>query len=243
MLKNRRSSGNVLFLILIAVVLFGVLTAAVTNSNRGSTNMSKEQGSINASDIMSYGGAMEKTVARMLGDDMSENGLSFENAAWTSMDGTQLETAALFTKCTTASCKVFDPAGGGMSAKTFSPIAVGTPVAADVQSGHSAIYSMGVEGVGTAAKDLVMMTAVIDQNTCIQINKSLNITNPAGLPPVDSWAGAVLYNGSFGGAADATGTIGDAATQLSGKTSGCVTRSGGAYGKDDNYFYQVLLPR
>jgi hypothetical protein len=242
-MKNNRSSGNVLFLILIAVALFAALTAAITQSDRGSTDMSKERGNISATDYMTFANSVEKTVARMLGDEISENGLSFENTAWKKYDGSDVETAAMFANCTSAKCKVFDSAGGGLDARTFNPVAVASPANGDIQSGHAGVYSMKVTGVGTSAWDLVLMIAVIDQNTCIQINKALGITTASGLPPSDTWAGAVLYSGSFTGPNDATDEIGDIATEIDGKSAGCITRQGGAYGKDDNYLYQVLLPR
>lgn len=244
MLKSRffhSSRGNVLFLILIAVMLFAALTAAITRSDRGSTTMDKERGSLSASDLMAYGGAMEKSVARMLGDDMSENALSFENTVWKYYDGSDVEGA--FAGCTTDQCKMFHPSGGGLDAKTFTPQLIDSPAGSDIQSGHAGVYSLKVTGVGTTAHDLVLMIAVIDQNTCREINKQLNITNPSDAPPLDAWGGAVLYDGTFGGPGDATDEIGDVATQIVGKSAGCVTRSGGAYGTADNYFYQVLLPR
>lgn len=235
--------GNVLFLILIAVMLFGMLTAAITKSEQGTNTMDRERGSISATDVMAYGGGLEKAVARILSDEVSENGLSFENAVWKTYDGNDIETAGMFGGCTTDKCKVFHPAGGGMNATTFPSIAVSSPANTDIQSGHSAVYSMKVAGVGTPAHDLVLMTAIIDMNTCKQINNQLRITNPSDQPPADDWSGAVLYAGSFTGPDDATDEIGDAATELEGKPAGCVHRSGGAYGASDNYFYQVLLPR
>src|SRR5690606_7128033 len=98
-------------------------------------------------------------------------------------------------------------------------------------------------GVGTAAHDLVLLVAVVDQNTCRQINDQRKIENPGGVPPTDSWAGAALYGGAFSGPGDASDEIGDTATQVVGKSAGCVARASGPYGTLDNWFYQVLLPR
>lgn len=251
MMKSRFSSlsaansrGNVLFMIMIAVALFAALTMAITKSNQGgSNNLNRERGTINASDVMSYGSSMEKTVARLLSNEISESGLSFENANWQYNDNSQVETAAMFANCTSSRCKVFDLSGGGLTAQVFGGQEVASPVATDIKSGHAGVYALKVAGVGSAAQDLVLMIAVIDVNTCLGINNSLKITNPSNSPPEDSWGGAVLYNGSFSSANDASGEIGDAATQIAGKSSGCIRRSGGAYGGADNYFYQVLLPR
>ncbi|HEY8964075.1 MAG TPA: hypothetical protein VIN59_06405 [Alphaproteobacteria bacterium] len=235
--------GNVLFLILIAVMLFAALTAAITKSNEGTGNMNRERGTISGTDLMSYGSAMEKTVARMLSNDMSESSLSFENGNWQFNDNSLVEPSATFPNCSSATCKVFDAMGGGMAAQTYTSQTLDSPVATDVRSGHGIVYALTVTGVGSSAQDLVLMISAIDKNTCTAINDTLKIVNPGGNPPADSWAGAVRYNGSFGSAADATGEIGDMATQIVGRTAGCIKRDSGAYGSADNYFYQVLLPR
>jgi len=234
------AKGNVLFFILIAIALFAALTYAITNSGRSSSSMDKERGTINATDYLSYGASMEKTVGRLLSNDISENGLSFENTIWKQYDGTNVMGANA--ACTTAACKIFDPAGGGLEPRTFPALPV-TGVAADVQSGHGVVYNLKVTGVGTTAHDLVLMIAVLDQNTCIQINKNLGITNPSDIPPADTWAGATRYTGTISGPNNATDEIGDVATQIVRKTAGCITRSGGSYGSSDNYYYQVLYAR
>lgn len=238
---NRRA-GNVLFIILIAVMLFAALAYAISNSNRGSMTADRERGTLSGTDLMAYGSAIEKAVARILSEEVSENGLGFANTVWKQYDGTDVETSAMFAGCTSAKCRVFDPAGGGLEARTFTAQSV-SGVATDVQSGHGVVYSMKVTGVGTTAHDLVLMIAVIDQNTCKQINNTLNITNPSDVPPSDSWVGAVRYASSFTGPNNATDEIGDSATQIAGKTAGCITRASGSYGANDNYFYQVLLAR
>jgi hypothetical protein len=244
MLKYTRQTGNVLFIILIAVALFAALTYAVSSSQRtGGVTMDKERGTIGASDYMSYTSNMEKIVARMLNDEISENGLSFENGQWVYNNAALVETASMFPNCTVAKCKVFDGGGGGVLPRKFTSVTVTSPVATDIASGSGAVYSLKVTGVGSTAWDLVLLIAIVDQNTCIQINNALGITNPAGVPPTDTWANAALYNGTFTGPNNATDEIGDMATQINGKTSGCITRSGGAYGVNDNYMYQVLLPR
>lgn len=241
MLKQPKTKGNVLFIILIAIMLFAALTYAISNSSRGTSNMDRERGTIGATDFMAYGSSMEKTVARLLSNDNSENGISFENTIWKLYDGSNVMGANA--ACTSAACKIFDTAGGGLEPKTFPAISVSSPANTDVQSGHGVVYALKVNGVGTTSHDLVLMIAILDQNTCVQINNALGIANPSSAPPADSWAGATVYTGAFTGPNDATDEIGDVATQIQRKTSGCITRSGGAYGSSDNYFYQVLYAR
>lgn len=243
MLKSSHSRGNVLFLILIAVALFGALTAAITKSDRSSTSMDRERGTINASDFMAYAGAMEKSVARMLGDEISEGGISFENDIWQSNDDQPVEVAAMFPTCTTAKCRMFDANGGGMTPKTFiGGTNIDAPATADIKPGHAGVYTIAVKGVGSAALDMVLLVAGIEQNTCKEINRQLGITNPSGIPPEDSWSTATLYAGSFPAASGGTDEIGDSASEVENKSAACVHRAGSG-GRDDNFFYQVLLPR
>ncbi|NBX66557.1 MAG: hypothetical protein EBQ96_06130 [Proteobacteria bacterium] len=237
MLKQK---GNVLFIILIAIMLFAALTYAISNSTRGTTSMDRERGTISATDYMSYGSSMEKAVGRMLSSDNSENAISFENTIWKLFNGTNVMGANA--ACTSSACKIFDVSGGGLEAKTFPAVSVSSPIATDVQSGHGVVYALKVNGVGSTAHDLVLMIAILDQNTCMQINNALKITNPSNAPPSDSWAGATVYTGAFTGPNNATDEIGDVATQIQRKTAGCINRTGG-YGSDDNYFYQVLYAR
>ena len=237
---NSRQKGNVLFIILIAIMLFAALTYAISNSSRSTTSMDRERGSISATDYMAFGSSMEKTVARMLSNDISENGLSFENTVWKQYDGANV--MATNANCTTSKCKVFDPAGGGLEPKTFAANSVSSPATSDIQSGHGGVYSLKVTGVGTSNHDLVLLIAILDPNTCMEINKSMGITNPSNAPPADSWSGAVRYTGTISGPNNATDEIGDVATGIVRKTSGCINRSGGL-GTNDNYFFQVLVAR
>lgn len=240
---RQTNKGNVLFLILIAVMLFAALTAAITKSEQGGSSMTKERSLISASDYMSYASNIEKAVGRMLSQDISENQLSFSTPNWLFNDGTRIETDAMFTSCTTASCKVFNPGGGGIEAKTFTDNQPASPAANDIKSGHAGVFSLKITGVGTADYDLVLLIAVLDTDTCKAINNQLKIVNPGDHPPIDSWAGATLYGGGFTGPGNATDEIGDMATEVVGKSAGCVRRDSGPYGASDNWFYQVLLPR
>ena len=53
-LDTRKESGNVLFLILIAVALFAALSYAATKSNQSGTNVTKERTQTEAAQILQY---------------------------------------------------------------------------------------------------------------------------------------------------------------------------------------------
>ena len=61
------NSGNVLFLILIAVALFAALSYAVTNSGRtgGGQALSRDQAKIKASELLQYASYIQQTMTRL----------------------------------------------------------------------------------------------------------------------------------------------------------------------------------
>ena len=66
-MKHRTTeSGNVLFLILIAVALFAALSYAVTRSTSGGGTVDKEQRRIIASEIIQYATEVEQAFKRIL---------------------------------------------------------------------------------------------------------------------------------------------------------------------------------
>lgn len=64
----KSNSGNVLFLILIAVALFAALSYAVTSSSRGGgIDAKKDSSELIASEIMNYVSSLEQAVTRLRG--------------------------------------------------------------------------------------------------------------------------------------------------------------------------------
>ena len=97
----QKESGNVLFLILIAVALFAALSYAVTQSTRsGSGATTNETAGLDAAELVQYPTGVRTAVLRMVIDGVDPQNLEF-NAPSTFGDLTSTEVG------------VFHPDGGG----------------------------------------------------------------------------------------------------------------------------------
>ena len=100
--------GNVLFLILVAVVLFAALSYAVTQSSRGSGNANDEQAVISTAQKIQFANAVKVAFDRLSirGCDKSE--ISFD---WTPGVGSEKNANAP----SDLSCHIFSANGGGVA--------------------------------------------------------------------------------------------------------------------------------
>ena len=175
---EKTQSGNVLFLILIAVALFAALSYAITSSNRGGkTNMSSETGEIVAGRILNFTTAVQGAVLRlstMKGVTVPE--LQFNNDVSTSFDGTIYFLGAMGTP-SDPSLYVFHPQGGNIPAQKFEDAV--TPCIgcgnAQLKSGHFGMFWIMAPGVCTDTGDVVLQIADLRDDACLAINKKLGI--------------------------------------------------------------------
>jgi len=172
----KQQRGNILFLILLAVVLFAALAYAVTQSMRGGgQDATKEQGQSYAAELIQYGAMLQNTINRlMLVNDCKDTQLSFENTLVTSYVNSSAP----------AKCKIFDPAGGGMSFKAIPARYLDTSYSAAYDYGYGGVFdqqSITYVGLSDAngtgvGKDLVMFIPYVTANLCLEFNKMLGKT-------------------------------------------------------------------
>lgn len=242
--RRRSESGNVLFLILIAVVLFAALSYAVTQSSRsGGGDANSETNRIGGAQLTQYPSGIRTAIVRMVinGTDASEVSFNvpadFENLCVTSP-----------TDCNNA-WGVFHPSGGGATYDFGS---------ADVMAGGSQgtwhfnsknqIALIGTSeadndpAVGSPSADIVAFLSPIKQSVCEAINKKLGIASPVPTESgIDISSDAVAASGVKPGiaATNSGDTIGDVTTShgLNGQPFGCFFQS-------PNYvYYHVLIER
>ena len=109
MKRSSSQNGNVLFLILIAVILFAVLSYAVTRSSRGGgPSADADKKNLDVSATLQYLTGIRAAIQRMMINGCDETQISFEMPA----TGTYYHNP---NSPTDKHCNVFDPAGGGIS--------------------------------------------------------------------------------------------------------------------------------
>ncbi len=232
--------GNILFLILLAVVLFAALSYAVTSSTRGGgKDASPEKYKTMAAQLVQFGTLVEQSIirARTVGG-APEWGLDLD-------DGSGPSTSNNNNTCTDPGCLIFTKPGrtGLMTSVKFGEEYVDPAFRANNPSygggsGTEMSFRMiPVAGMGTALPDLLYTIQGLTPALCQAVNESL-------------WGRAYSEEEGYGGGIQAysgtlTGPLTSTAPNLwdgfyTGKNTACIGRLGSGYGGD---FYYVVMPR
>ncbi|MFN3700931.1 MAG: hypothetical protein ACK4VI_05325 [Alphaproteobacteria bacterium] len=194
--ENHRNSerGNVIFIILIAVVLFAALGFVVSNMLReGTPNaINEDRARLLASEIMDYGRTLRQGVQNMrISNGCTDTQISFEVTA-----------LAGYANGTNTACQLFHRAGGDVNY---------IPPTADVTTANWIFTGANdALNVGTTAPDLIAILPNIPLAVCNAINTASGITNLGD----DSDISFAQFTGTYA----ATQTIDFA----DGKTTGCL---------------------
>ena len=200
-------SGNVLFLILIAVALFAALSYAVTSSSRnGEGSASKETAKANASALLSHLSALRFSINRLrVTNGCREDQLNFANSIYKNGHGT-LKMTANTNAPTSGACDVYSPSAGNITPFVVAQTSKGPPLAnlAENLPGHANIGITQLRGIGTdgsagtaTANDLFIYFESINKQTCTTLNEMLGVDNPGGDPPSLALRFDSYGNGSF----------------------------------------------
>lgn len=244
-----KQRGNILFLILLAVVLFAALAYAVTSSMRGGgKDASSEKARAQASALIQYVSLIQNTVQRtMLMNNIPEYGLDF------SADSSQTQ-SGINNTCTQTSCRIFNRTTreGMMTVQKFGEEYVDPRWRAGYPSygggaGLETVFNMiVVVDIGTSAPELIVRFVGIRPEICKAINDILWNT-PTGYGneaySVTGSGSNYTYSGTLTAMPTEYGTLGDETPFFyRGKQAGCVGRELNTipYGGD---FYTVLMER
>lgn len=168
MKQLNKESGNVLFLILIAVALFAALSYAVTQSTRsGAGSTDREQSLLGSASLTQYPTALRTAVVRMLLSGIDVKDVAFNDPA--NFSGVS------------ENYLVFHPDGGG---------AVYQQPPGDVMSGgatgtwyHNTNYyipGIGRSGATADAADLIAFLPGINTPSCQRVNTQMGVNPTAG---------------------------------------------------------------
>lgn len=229
--SKETQSGNVLFLILIAVALFAALSYAVTSSTRsGSNDGSSETNLISSAQITQFPAGVSNTIVRMV-------------IAGTSVDEIRFNKPDEFDNLDTPSIGVFHPSGGG---------AIYIPAPKDIMvndqpgdwafNGELEIPDIGTAGVG--GNDIVAYLVGIKQAICRKINEEHGLGN--SIPVLNADRSGNYTDRMFDdGAADYVlpttdvADIDNGSGAFDGQPFGCFQNAGGG----DYVYYHVVVER
>jgi hypothetical protein len=220
-----KQSGNVLFLILIAVALFAALSYAVTQSSRGGGNSDAEIFKAEISRIDNFHSSLRAAITRMRiikGVELDELDMrAYAGASgniWLRNNGmaTRLEND----NCASDDCRVFHINGGGVVPIILDDKVIGLgglgPSAA--VSGHGVADSIRIDGIGSQDQDIIVVLQGANDDFCQSYNSSRGII---GIP-IDDRESYEPIESSFSFNDDGSYGYGNNATELSGKDAFCV---------------------
>lgn len=174
-MKRTNESGNVLFLILIAVALFAALSYAVTSSSRsGGGDAASESNLINSAQVTQYPASVRTAIVRMIINSTSDNQLLFEPPS----DFAALSTPALERR------GVFHPSGGGATRVTAPPeIMASGSQGSWIFTSDYGINLIGTTGATNASNDIIAFLPGVAETICERLNTELGIS---ATPDADS---------------------------------------------------------
>jgi hypothetical protein len=229
------SSGNVLFLILIAVALFAALSYAVTGMSRtGDNSLSKDKAKIAASQIIQYATEIENGINRMLVINGAKNyALDLKHSS-TVYQGT--------TSCTKTSCQLFQPEGGGVSGRLLPTEFFDSQFSLYTHRGKPWMRITRVIDVGSDKPDLVFAYFALKKEICDEVNKRFGLPEPDSIPVDKDFSANVAYSSAFSAFPDTAAAVGDVAIDVRGRRTFCY-RYDPFTGYGGYVFYHVLIAR
>ena len=219
MSSKSSDKGNILFLILLAVMLFAALSYAVTSSVRGGgKNASEENISLFIDQVIQAANLLENNMIRaMLVDGVPEYGFDLSG---TNSNSTTNET------CTSNNCKMLAGNGGSVH---IPKIPANLRLATSSTYKKFYFWMIRMENVGTSADDLVMVGRYVTEEVCQAFNKKL-LGHELSLVS-DSYDGSstsdIAYSGILSALPSGGARYGNDRDQYAGKKALCLMNNGG----------------
>ena len=248
MIMYKNQSGNVLFLILIAVALFAALAYIVTQSMRGGAGtVNKEKYNIIVNQLLAFPLSVRSGVLHLstVGGAGAEN-ISFDWPEWG-------HTNYQHTPPLRDANKIFHPEGAAVIFQRPDAAAMldnqwkGRPFWGNwLITGATCVPGVGTGDTATCASDpttldLVLFLPYVKKELCEQININAEFNLPWGTPPQDD-GDAWGANPEFAGTYDNGEAVMDSGELLYRRDSGCF-EGGGNPPAGSYHFFMTLLHR
>lgn len=244
----KRARGNILFLILLAVVLFAALAYAVTSSMRGGgKDVTDEQAKLQAAQLLQHISMLENHITRMLMFGVRKEQLDFYAPGVTSTANTAN------TNCAGNACRVFATNGGELNwsaidGRLKDPNWAGFSNQVSYVNSSGGITPfiniMGFKHVGTDAPELILYAGYLNRKVCEELNIQLGVMQKGEAIPMNTHG---ILNAAYkymAGNVDpwptdlTVGMMGFADARIAGKRGVCT----GSFAATHGYtFYYVLL--
>ncbi len=221
--------GNILFLILLAIILFVALSYAVTSGFRNGTpdGIPKEKARSLAAQLLQNVSLIEQTIMReRTVNDVPEWGFD--------MKGTNVN-ANMNTTCTANNCRLFAGNGGQIPAILI-PDWASTDTTGNIGYHSLSLPVAKVLNVGTDNIDLVIKYAFLRREVCEALNSLLGHADIDLANNNEIWGASDTYSGTLTSFPATVATLGDQYAVLKGKTSFCFLHSTEGY----TFVYTVM---
>jgi hypothetical protein len=174
----KSNSGNVLFIILLAVALFAALSYAVTSSTRnGGANANNESIQVSAARILNFGSAVQTGIMRLVTvNGISITSIKYNSDVYTTKNGASLY--GMLGSPANPSLYLFHPSGGAVIPQTFTDLSVPCSACSGggLSPGHSSFVWINIPETGSAVADAALLIGSLSQSICAELNRSLDIT-------------------------------------------------------------------
>lgn len=225
--RCRSEAGNVIVFVLLAIVLIGLVTAALRGGGLENANIDQETIMINSGRIKSAASEYERAVAFIMQNGASEEDIRFAHA---------LADAAYGNMSTTPEFQVFHPQGGGAEYRM-------PPGGVNGGENWQFYGHTSLPGVGSDRPELIAVLPNISQTICQKINQDAGYdssTQPADPGTGTGCINAGAANGFAGTYSDGSPNVPTAASfTITAASMGCVYCSN----ENQYHYFHVLMAR
>lgn len=209
-------AGNVLFLILIAVVLFAALSYVVTSSTRvGGASISKEKADLLAAQIINQFVAFDTAIHRVIAGGCTVDQLNAYSVAYTRRNGTPIGSVNPKSP-SDGRCNLWDGSQYPLPYLYAPRDALDETIAytpTNSELGHYYVVGTNVVNVGSDLNDLTIILANVKRDVCLSMIRKLGISLTD--IPLESNTNRAL-NASFDTATTSPDKLGDEVPELAG---------------------------